>query len=499
MLTGVFRQSHLILIVLGLSCFLLLTLILFSIYQQPIYIWDEAIYANNALEMAQHHNYLVYTNNGVPDHYNSKPPMALWLQSISFQLFSFSEFALRLPTFLALIGIIALFYLTSKKLNLSPGVFIVATFILLTTRGAIRPHVFLSGDLDGLLVFFVTGMVCIQLTQLNEKKISTHSILLLSLCLLGAYFTKSTAAFLIVPSLMIGYWHGGLFTLLLRNKLTYLCLAVFCLLVIAYYALRESYDPGYLRIVWDSEFKRYVSRVMSWQEQPFLYYFKNIATRFNIYYSVITACIALPYLLLKNVEYKRLVFYIFLSCFIFLLCISIPATKLEWYDAPLYPLWAFGLAIMLCELYQWSTKRFETTPIYPMLFPILLSLIALFLVDRICVEELTANRVYQSQEQAAALLKSIDKKYQKSSYTVFMDVEENKVHHFDALNFYVKSMSIDKRVTVALKRIMADVKPFDTLIVMQPVKIDSLRKCYAIHEIEDGYLAIGIKREPIQK
>ena len=117
MLTGVFRQSHLILIVLGLSCFLLLTLILFSIYQQPIYIWDEAIYANNSLEMAQHHNYLVYTNNGVPDHYNSKPPMALWLQSISFQLFSFSEFALRLPTFLALIGIIALFYLTSKKLN----------------------------------------------------------------------------------------------------------------------------------------------------------------------------------------------------------------------------------------------------------------------------------------------------------------------------------------------------------------------------------------------
>jgi hypothetical protein len=46
---------------------------------------------------------------------------------------------------------------------------------------------------------------------------------------------------------------------------------------------------------------------------------------------------------------------------------------------------------------------------------------------------------------------------------------------------------------------MADVKPFDTLIVKQPVKIDSLRKCYSIHEIEDGYLAIGIKRETIQK
>jgi len=499
MLTGIFRQSHFILIVLGLSCILLLTFILFSIYQQPIYIWDEAIYANNALEMAQHHNYLVYTNNGVPDHYNSKPPLLLWLQSISFQLFSFSEFALRLPTFLALIGLIALFYLSSKKLKLPLGVFILTSFILLSTRGAIRPHVFLSGDLDGLLVFFVTGMVCIQLTQLNEKKITNHSIILLSLCLLGAYFTKSTAAFLIVPSLIISYWHGGLFTLLLRNKLTYLTLAVSCILILTYYAVRETYDPGYMRIVWDSEFKRYFSRVMSWQEQPFLYYFNNIATRFNIYYSVITACIALPYLLLKNVEYKRLVFYIFLICVIFLLCISIPATKLEWYDAPLYPLWAFGLAIMLYELYRWATKRVETNPIYPMLFPILLSLIVLFLVNRICVEELTANRVYQSQEQEAARLKSIDKKYQKSSYTVFMDVEENKLHHFDAFNFYVKSMSIDKHVTVTLKRIMADVKPFDTLIVMQPVKIDSLRKCYAVHEIEDGYLAIGIKKDSNQK
>ncbi len=498
-MTGKFRQSQLILIVLGLCCILLLTLILFSIWQQPIYIWDEAIYANNALEMAQHHHYLVYTNNGVPDHYNSKPPLALWLQSISFLLFSFSEFALRLPTFLALLCILFLFYLYSKKLKLSPAVFIVAAFILLTTRGAIRPHVFLSGDLDGLLVFFTTAMVFVHLTQVNEKQMTHRSVGLLTLCMLGGYFTKSTAVFLILPSLIISYWYGGMFIPLLRNKLTYISLAAICIIVMAYYFLRETYDPGYMRVVWDSEFRRYISHVMSWQEQPFIYYFNNIVTRFNTSYSVITVLVALPYWLSKKVQYKRLVFHIFMICFVFLLFISIPSTKLEWYDAPVYPLWSFGLAIMLFELYQSVTERIEVSKIYPVLFSIALCLMAGFLVERIRVDVLCAKRIYQSQEQEAALLKSLDMKYHKPAYIVFMDVEENKLHHFDALNFYIKSMLLDKHKTVTLKRIMVDIKPFDTLVVMQPNKIDSLKQYYSLKEIEAGYLAIGLKKEAVQK
>lgn len=56
--------------------------IFFNLEKAPIRMWDEAIYANNALEMAVNHDFLVLHNNGVPNLYNTKPPLVIWLQTL---------------------------------------------------------------------------------------------------------------------------------------------------------------------------------------------------------------------------------------------------------------------------------------------------------------------------------------------------------------------------------------------------------------------------------
>src|SRR5688572_17362545 len=77
----------------------------YSYRDVPIRIWDEAIYANNALEMTETENLLVLHNNGEPSLYNTKPPLNIWLQALSIRVFGINEFAIRLPSYLALLGI----------------------------------------------------------------------------------------------------------------------------------------------------------------------------------------------------------------------------------------------------------------------------------------------------------------------------------------------------------------------------------------------------------
>jgi len=484
-LIGSFRQYHTLLIVLVTASLVLLCFILISLYTQPIYIWDEAIYANNSLDMAQSHQYLVYTVNGVPDHYNTKPPLVIWLQSLSFRLFSYTEFALRLPTLLALVGVLFLFFVWIKKWGLSIGIGIVATFILLTTKGAIRPHVFLSGDLDGVLVFFTSAITFIHLEQILKKEISNRSIVLFFVCLLGGFFTKSVAVLLLAPSIFISYVYAGMLGKLLKNKTLYLCFIVFILIVSGYYFLREKYDLGYINIVWNSEFKRYTSNVMTWHAQPFLFYFKNIITRFNTFYFILTILLALPYFVL-NTTHKKMVVHLFLICIVYLIVISIPAVKLEWYDAPIYPLWSFALAIMICELCLKFYEERNQLPVFKILFTPLILILAAWPFYSICKDELLATRVYQPQEMEAMMLKEVDRKYDLPNYIVLMDVEDNKLHHFDALNFYINSFHINNRKTVLLKRFISDIQLHDTLVVVQQKKIDSLQSRFTLESIDDN-------------
>lgn len=443
-------------------------------YARPIHIFDEAIYANNSLEMAQNNEYMVYTNNGTINHYNTKPPFVLILQALSFKLFSYSEFALRLPTLSALAGIFFLLYRSCVTLRLPLPIGILSAYILLTTPGAIRTHVFLTGDLDGVLVFFTTLIVFNHLKQLHEKQITSCSIACLFLGFTLGYFTKSTAILLILPSIIISYAYEGLLLTLLKNRFFYLYLSLSVVAIVLYYVVREKYDPGYFDLAFTSEFKRYTSNVLPWHVQPVYFYFEKTITQLNPVYTLITAILSAPYFYLKTAKYKRIVFNLFFICITYIVVISISKVKLEWYEAPVFPLWSFALAVMIFELYFPAVKAIANKPAYRYLF---FSSIFLFTTFQSIffynIFKYNQENI-EPQEKEGSLIKQLIKTNRSSFYTVLIDAEENSAEQYDVLNFYVKSAKLNNNITINVKTNIGEVAVGDTLIVSHQPNLDSL-------------------------
>ena len=75
-----------------------------DIAERPIALWDESRLAVNALEMRQRGFSLVTTYGFAPDLWNTKPPLLIWLQAGSIDLFGAREWAIRLPSLLAAVA-----------------------------------------------------------------------------------------------------------------------------------------------------------------------------------------------------------------------------------------------------------------------------------------------------------------------------------------------------------------------------------------------------------
>src|SRR5258708_6290848 len=89
--------------VIGLLCLLASAyLMLFHhLGTRPLHVWDEARSAQNALEMGQSGDLLVTRFAGRPDHWNTKPPLQIWLQAALLKTRLQPEAAVRLPSALA--------------------------------------------------------------------------------------------------------------------------------------------------------------------------------------------------------------------------------------------------------------------------------------------------------------------------------------------------------------------------------------------------------------
>src|SRR5688572_13968954 len=65
---------------------------------QPLRTWDESRIAINALEMLENGDWIATYYSGVPDNWNTKPPLLIWLQVILMKTIGVNEVAIRLPS-----------------------------------------------------------------------------------------------------------------------------------------------------------------------------------------------------------------------------------------------------------------------------------------------------------------------------------------------------------------------------------------------------------------
>lgn len=93
--------------------FAILAVLIVNNWNIPLWDQDEAAYAGFAYNMNETGNWLV--PNFMFSDVHRKPPLHFWNIAISYKIFGVNEFAVRFPSFLAVLGTILLMYFQGKK------------------------------------------------------------------------------------------------------------------------------------------------------------------------------------------------------------------------------------------------------------------------------------------------------------------------------------------------------------------------------------------------
>ncbi len=169
----------------------------------PLFDWDEINFAECAREMVVTGDYSSVQLNFNP--FWEKPPLFIWLQALSMNIFGVNEFAARFPN--ALCGVITLciIYLMGKKIN-SPAFGL--TWVLVYA-GTLLPHFyFKTGIIDpwfNLFIFLSFYQLLIHFNNPAGKE-GTKSALFAGFFLGIATLTKGPAAIVIVGAFIGVYW-----------------------------------------------------------------------------------------------------------------------------------------------------------------------------------------------------------------------------------------------------------------------------------------------------
>ena len=322
-----------------------------------IHMWDEATYANNSIDMAHgNNNIFIVQHLNEPDLYNSKPPFVIWMQALSIKALGINEFAIRLPSAIfSFLTVLLVYFFCVRNLQ-SKIIGIISCVILLSSKGYVSYHVVRSGDLDATLVFWlVLGLFTFIDLIINNPKNTYLHYSLLSISIIFGFLSKGIAGFFFIPFMFIiscFSYNRSLFkdlNLYFASILTFLICAT-------YYLIRESLAPGYLEIVLGSEIFRFNNAVMSWHVRPFDYYYQNIKNiHFDAFFYILPISLVTPFIVKFN---KRLIsIYLLVVAIGYFLMISYPDIKLEYYDAPLYPILSVLISLGFIEIVLFFDKK----------------------------------------------------------------------------------------------------------------------------------------------
>lgn len=236
----------------------------------PLFDWDEVNFAECAREMLASNNYSEVQLYFHP--FWEKPPLFIWLQAISMNVFGVNEFAARFPN--ALCGVITLMvlYKTGKELNdrkfALTWVFVYASTLL--------PHVFFkSGIIDPWfnLFIYVAVYYLIQHTNNPVGKFGYKTAIISGFFLGLALLTKGPAALILVSLTITVFFVLGRLKKISSFKFMAAFFLAFLITGLSWFAV--MYLKGNGQVI--KEFIDYQIRLFNTEDSdhggPFIYHF----------------------------------------------------------------------------------------------------------------------------------------------------------------------------------------------------------------------------------
>ena len=314
----------------------------------PLEHFDESRLANNALEMAKTGLSLITTYDGMPDHWNTKPPLLIWLMSISIQVFGPNEWAVRLPSALAALATVTLMFAFCNFRLQRPFAGFAAVVVLLGSYNYMHFHAARSGDYDATLALWTTGYVLAGYLYMHDDPSKRRQWLWL--CAVGivlAFLTKTVEGLIFLPALLIYAVAQNRIVEVLHSPAAYVSGAIVLLVCVGYYFWREQIDPGYFAAVMRNDL---LGQYMTdGGGGPFFFYFLSLIVK-----SLLFAGFQFQW---GRGERRQISVFLGLMSLFFLVIISLSQTKRGWYTVPLLPPSAMVIGIGLDQVLEWMTMR----------------------------------------------------------------------------------------------------------------------------------------------
>jgi 4-amino-4-deoxy-L-arabinose transferase-like glycosyltransferase len=297
-------------------------------------IWDanEAFYAETPREMLTSGDYLAPHFNFAPR--AQKPPLTYWAVLLSYKLFGVREFAVRVPSALAAIGVILFCYGLAHRL-FSPQAALIASIIAATTA-----RLFILArrlPIDILLLFFLVGMLFFLVQAIQTRKRRAWAcVYLFAGC---GFLTKGPVA-LFIPGVSYLLWALWARRFKWRALYPFMGAAIFMLIALPWYAAifhRHGWTyiaPFFLR----DNLGRFASESLG-PSRGIFYYISVGLTDFFPWSILALVGVSVLWIHRKSISpLKGLEFGLPLSwCACTFLLFSLSKNKQEYYIAPMYP------------------------------------------------------------------------------------------------------------------------------------------------------------------
>ena len=335
----------------------LLTVMLYRLGGEPVAVWDEARLANNALEMAQSGLSLVTTYGGLPDHWNTKPPLLIWLMAASIRLFGIVEWAMRLPSALAAIATGCMVYWFGASRLQRPFAGFLAVVFLLATPGFFVAHGARAGDYDAILTMWTTAYLLCAYQYLQTRGAEQMRWLAAFTACAGlAFMTKTIQGLMFLPAPLLYLLFDKDSRSVLRHKSLYLSALLLFLVGGAYYAARESADPGYFHAALANDLGGRFGTTIEHHDGPPWWYLGKVTAFPWLLPSMLMGAFTF-----RNypAERARANLYLLTALLFYLIVISAASTKLPWYAIPLAPLSALLMGIGLDRMLALRRERLQ--------------------------------------------------------------------------------------------------------------------------------------------
>jgi 4-amino-4-deoxy-L-arabinose transferase-like glycosyltransferase len=315
----------------------------------PMEVWDESRVANNAIEMAKNGGWVVTTFGGVPDHWQLKPPLLVWVIAALLRTDMDPMLAIRLPSILATMGSVLLVYASCRVLLKDRLAGLIGGLLVACSVLFIGNHVGRTGDYDALLCLLTLGFViCAGLyidRQIIDGQTRRPSLWLVAaaVLLVLAIQTKSVAGGLTVLGVIAYAIARRRLFAVLADWRAWLSLAGAVVVVAGWLVLRERLDPGYLAAVWSYDVAGTMLTVLEGHQGGPAFYAWVLLRGFEPAMLLSPTLFVMPWD--ADPKRRRLCLLTGLAALSCLAVITFARTKVYWYAAPIVPLAAVAIGV----------------------------------------------------------------------------------------------------------------------------------------------------------